>query len=164
MQKSRGEQMKKLILLTSVVIIGFLISNPSFAQTIITSIPDTIRTPGSYALPTDTTFQIDTTGFGSVRAGIWITTEPDSETATLGVDDVFIDGQGAHLIGVAPSNTTEFGVWFKNRMSTLDTTYGDTLVNLNVKKFRNGIVFRWIADGLIENCTIDSVFNPLVSM
>jgi parallel beta-helix repeat protein len=121
-----------------------------------TKFPFYITLPGKYIIDLDT-LQVDTTGVGFVRAGIWITTEPDSETATLGVDDVFIDGQGAHLIGVAPSNTTEFGVWFKNRMSTLDTTYRDTLVNLNVKKFKVGIAFRWIADGLIENCTIDSV-------
>ncbi|MHA2401928.1 MAG: hypothetical protein ACXADH_02970, partial [Candidatus Kariarchaeaceae archaeon] len=95
--------MKSIIRFGIAVIAMCFCAEVSFAQNTITVVPDTIKTAGQYTVTVDT-LKADTTGVGSVRAAIWVTSQPDSSRKTPGVDNVSIDGQGAHLIGVEPSN------------------------------------------------------------
>ena len=148
------------------LVIGLCVSFLS-AQTNIT-VPDTITSAGHYLVdPAGGTFQIDTTGVGFIRAALWIAgQDTDSYNQNVpGVNDVFIDGQGATIIGYGSEDehltATEFGVWFQNDLRALpselqDTTYRDTCINVSVQNFKYGVAFRQVADGLIDNCTIDS--------
>ena len=153
--------MKKVLALMIVCICA----NFLFAQTTIT-VPDTITTAGHYLIePAGGTFQIDTTGAGFIRAAIYIAgQDTDSYNQMVpGVNDVGIDGQGATIIGYGPEETrsTEFGIWFQNDLRAFpeelqDTTYRDTVVNVTIERFKYGVAFRQVADGLIEGCTFDS--------
>jgi flagellar hook assembly protein FlgD len=134
-------------------------------ENLLTFLPDTLTEPGKYYLVPGAAYQIDTTGAGFIRAALWIAgQDTDSYNQNVpGVDDVYIDGQDATIIGYGPEATqaAEFGVWFQNDLRALDpalrdTTYRDTCVNVMVERFKYGVVFRQIADGLIDNCTIDS--------
>jgi parallel beta-helix repeat protein len=133
------------------------------ATNLITALADTITVPGHYYLTPGGTFQIDTTGVGAIRAALWITgNDSDSNNRRIpGVDDVYIDGQGATMIGLdyEDGTPTEFAIWSQNDMRNLpvqDTTYRDTVVNVTIEQFKYGIAFRLIADGVIDGCTIDS--------
>jgi len=135
------------------------------AQTEIT-LPDTITTSGHYLItPADGTIQIDTTGSGFLRAALWIAGQDTDSYNKLvpGVDDVGVDGQGATLIGYGSDSktATEFGIWFQNDERALDpslqdSSLRDTVVNVTINNFWYGIAFRQVADGVIDNCTMDS--------
>jgi len=153
--------MKQLL---TILLVGLCVSFLG-AQTNIT-VPDTITTSGHYLItPAGGTFQIDTTGSGFLRAAIWIAgQDTDSYNQNVpGVDDVGIDGQGATLIGYGPEalQATEFGIWFQNDERALDaslqdSSLRDSVQNVHIERFKYGVVFRQVADGLIDNCTIDS--------
>ena len=108
----------------------------------------------------------------SDTAGIFITTdtinieppEGQPDIASHGVDGVCIDGNGAVIEGEGILHTPHlYGVWFKNRPPywVRDTVYADTITDITIRSLNRGIMFTLIADALVSNCTVDSVYKGI---